>query len=213
MNTVKYGTAKSVLAGVVLFALSLISVSGAARAVPVTIDFDGLTPGDVVGDAFVSQGVTFVDAVVIDLGLPGASLPNTIRHVDTVFFPQQPNPIEAIFSTGASSVSLTGLDVGVNGFILKAFDAISGGNLLDSDQVFGTGEGNGQFFTLSVASAFIRRVEFSQVLDDLTLNDGIVFDNFTFSPVPLPAGVWLLLSGLTGMGLLGWRRRRAAAAA
>ncbi len=27
------------------------------------------------------------------------------------------------------------------------------------------------------------------------------------TPVPLPAGVWLLLSGLTGMGILGRRRK------
>jgi hypothetical protein len=38
-------------------------------------------------------------------------------------------------------------------------------------------------------------------------------DTLTYSvaPVPLPAGIWLLLSGLTGMGLLGRRRRDVAA--
>ena len=30
-------------------------------------------------------------------------------------------------------------------------------------------------------------------------------------PVPLPAGVWLLLSALGGLGLTGWRRKRVAA--
>ena len=33
------------------------------------------------------------------------------------------------------------------------------------------------------------------------------------SPVPLPAGVWLLLSGLAGMGVFGRRRNDAAGTA
>ena len=32
------------------------------------------------------------------------------------------------------------------------------------------------------------------------------------APVPLPAGAWLLLSALGGLGLTGWRRKRMAAA-
>jgi hypothetical protein len=40
-------------------------------------------------------------------------------------------------------------------------------------------------------------------------------DTLTYSvaslPTPLPAGLWLLLSGLTGMGLLGRRRREGVA--
>jgi len=32
------------------------------------------------------------------------------------------------------------------------------------------------------------------------------------APVPLPAGVWLLLSALGGLGFAGWRRRKAVAA-
>ena len=33
------------------------------------------------------------------------------------------------------------------------------------------------------------------------------------SPIPLPASAWLLLTALSGIGLLGWRRKRAAAVA
>ena len=34
----------------------------------------------------------------------------------------------------------------------------------------------------------------------------------SLSPVPLPTGVWLLLSALGGLGFAGWRRKRVAAA-
>jgi hypothetical protein len=36
---------------------------------------------------------------------------------------------------------------------------------------------------------------------------GAGFDNVTIAPVPLPAAVWLLLSGLTGFGTLARRKR------
>jgi len=35
---------------------------------------------------------------------------------------------------------------------------------------------------------------------------------FQVAPVPLPAGAWLLLSALGGLGFFGWRRKRLAAA-
>ena len=43
---------------------------------------------------------------------------------------------------------------------------------------------------------------------------GANLDNVSFNvaPVPLPAGVWLLLSALGGLGFAGWRRRKAVAA-
>jgi len=50
----------------------------------------------------------------------------------------------------------------------------------------------------------------------LTAGDQLVFDNIQFngtaiSPVPLPAALTLLLAALAGLGMFGWRRRRAAA--
>jgi hypothetical protein len=34
--------------------------------------------------------------------------------------------------------------------------------------------------------------------------------DFTPAPVPVPASIWLILSGLAGLGLAGWRRRQTA---
>jgi hypothetical protein len=41
---------------------------------------------------------------------------------------------------------------------------------------------------------------------------GLSLDDFFFTPVPLPAALPLFASGLAGLGLLGWRRKRKAAA-
>lgn len=45
----------------------------------------------------------------------------------------------------------------------------------------------------------------------IDLNDGFGIDSVAVSTVPLPAAVWLLLSALAGLGLLGRRRRTAVA--
>jgi len=46
-----------------------------------------------------------------------------------------------------------------------------------------------------------------------TDNIGIILDNVSVSAVPLPAALPLFATAVGGMGLLGWRRRRATAAA
>ena len=70
-------------------------------------------------------------------------------------------------------------------------------------------DGTGGFFDISslVANAAIGGFR-------LTALDGDDFsvETLTLTPVPLPAAAWLLLTALSGMGLLGWRRKRTAAA-
>lgn len=149
-------------------------------ATPATINFDDLASGVSVGSTYDSLGVNFADALTDNNGsLPGGTPPTSIMHSFSSYQPQPNSPIIATFNFPVSSVSLTGIDVGENGFVLSAYDAITGGNLLASDQVFGDDIGVSEFFTLSLSATGIRRVEFSQV-QNLGGGDGLVFDNFVF---------------------------------
>lgn len=184
--------------------------AGPSMASPVTINFDDLSFGTIVGSSYASLGVTFDNAEAVSFGsLPGATAPRTIRSASagTVFGPS--DAITAIFDFDVTSVSITGVDVGEAGIILTAFDAVLGGTEISSHSAFGTGDGSGEFYTLTVTGSGIRRVTFSQVVGG-SLLDGVIFDNFTFeatTAIPLPAGVLLLGTALGALGLS--RRRRA----
>ncbi|MEL7166339.1 MAG: hypothetical protein AAGL96_12790 [Pseudomonadota bacterium] len=197
-----------------LRAAAVSSVLGSSVfAAPVTIDFDGLGGNVVVGNAFSSLGVTFQNARTVDITVPGSTPPNTIWHETTTANTLQSDPISAIFDFAVASVSLTGVDIGFDGFILKAFDAVTGGSLVDTQQVIGTtSSGVGEFFDLTVTGASIFRVEFSQVSNGQGGGDGSAYDNFRFeaadpAPVPLPASLPLLLGALA-VGGAAMRRAR-----
>lgn len=191
-------------------AIVLLSVLSAASAQAVLIDFDSLADGTIVGGTFPS--VTFVDAQTTTIAgdRPGISGANTIFHVTDGFNTLASNPIEAIFDGLASSVSLTGVDIGADGFQLLAYDVFD--SLIDSSSAVGvTLTGVGEFFTLTVTGA-IKRVEFSQISDAEGSNDGSIYDNFLFNtaavtPVPSPATYALFGLGLAG---LGWSTRKKA---
>ncbi|MBN8558752.1 MAG: hypothetical protein J0L74_13955, partial [Burkholderiales bacterium] len=81
-----------------------------------------------------------------------------------------------------------------------AFDAPTGGTQVATQQVFGTGNGVGQFYTVTVTGANIRRVEISQVTSPG--GDGMLLDNFrvTFAAPAVVAPVPTLeLGGLAGL--------------
>ena len=175
-----------------------------------TINFDDLGNLVVVGTTY--PGVTFSNARTLVTGnLPGGSPSTSIVSQSDFSMPKQSNPISAVFGSAVSFVSLTGIDVGENGFILKAFDAMIGGNLLGSTSMFGIGVGVGTFFDLSLSFSGIFRIEFSQA-SSVNLEDGMVFDNLVYdvTVVPVPAAGLLLLGALGGMGMLSRRRGRKA---
>ena len=190
--------------------LSLLFV-GATNAELININFDELDFNYVVGDHYETNlGVTFEDALVKFWGhLPGGTPRMTIAHTQSCYKPQPDDPIEAIFTTTVSSISLTALGFGENGAVLKAYDA--DGNLLGTDQAFGQYGGSGNYSTLSVAAAGIKRVEFSQILNLNNYDDGVIFDNFEFNTsasVPEPGSTTLLGLGLFGIFFLFRRKKR-----
>ncbi len=185
--------------GVALVAIG--TLSGAQDAQAATINFDSLSSGDLVDNAFVGLGVTFEDAVVSNTSgtSPGATSPNTIVHAVDGIVVSPSDPIIAIFSSAVTGVSVAGFDVGPDGIVLNAFDAQVGGSLVDTAQssVFGDN------IILTVLNPNILRVELSKLSSD-SPGDGVSFDNFVFEPVsavPLPAA--LPLFG-TGLGILGF---------
>lgn len=191
----------------------VLALVGPASAAPVVINFDALAPGAVVGAAFSGVGVTFSNATTFNTSLlpgatqPFASPPIAIFSTSAAQLLGTTNIISAAFSlTNVSSVSLLGLDVGADGFAFRAYDAEVGGNLIDSDVVFGVGAGVAQAFTLTLTGTGIRRVEFAQGAS--SGGDGIGFDNFTFDTVgTVPEPTTLALVGAALFAAMCAKRR------
>ncbi len=152
----------------------------------ILIDFDELEDGIIIDDDYTNLGATFINAMTNDTmsTFPGASPNITIYHTgfngDGDNMPQPDDPIIVIFNPPVSFVSLTGIDVGINGFMLTAYDATIGGNILAEKSALGSNWGADQHFTLAIGKAGIQRVEFSQT--KRIIGEGINFDNLTFLP-------------------------------
>ena len=195
-----------------LFLITL-AIALPASAAPIAINFDDAPSNTVIGSRYSTLGVTFSNARTVSFGsLAGGSAPEAIyANVGGGFIPET-NPVTATFAFAVSSVSLTGLDIGEGGFILKAFDAH--GTAIDTQQFTGVGDGSGTFDTLTSSVGGIFSIAFSQIIAMGPSGiDGIVFDNLVFTPaagtpsVPEPESLALLGLGVVAIGVA--RRKRA----
>lgn len=112
--------------------------------------------------------------------------------------------------TGSQSASTYDLYVWLNGVVIDTITdydrepGTSAGNLVTLLGLFADGSGN---FNLQFTQGTNR--EASPILDDVTISDNISNQGVT----PIPAALPLFATGLGGLGLLSWRRKRKAQAA
>jgi Protein of unknown function (DUF642) len=64
--------------------------------------------------------------------------------------------------------------------------------------------------TFTVAAPILAQIVFAAV-SSVSDDQGLLLDNVKLTAVPLPAAVWLMLSGIAGLGAFARRRREAAA--
>ncbi len=181
-----------------------------ASADLVFIDFNDGSHNQDVGGFYSSLGVTFQNAKFIDndVTLDGGSPPIAIIGTQGLY-PFE-DRIIALFDDPLSNLSIVALGLGANGIQIDAYDSIIGGNLIDTDQAFGSGFGRGNFEEISVNGPGIRRVEIYQ--PQIILNDAVALDNLTFEtsvPEPTSLAIWSLLAlGVLGAGLNKVPRKR-----
>jgi hypothetical protein len=181
----------SALAAVLLF-------PGILSAATVTINFDDGTnsPGQAIGDFYVSQGVLFSNAVwitrastepytgVFFSGDAGLGALQGWPSNPTWAFPCENSPIRALFLMGATWVSVEAYDVGENGARLRAFDLA--GRQVGPDQIVvgqGFGVGNGPMI-LTASGPDIHSIALDEpyYYKNNGFQDGIGFDNLRFEP-------------------------------
>jgi len=173
----------------------LIMAAGSAHA-EIIIDFDSLTHFDLVDNQFSELGADFnSDATVLDY-LSSSTPPHSGSKV--IFnFPSNDIRVDAI---GSEWLMAGGYVTGSANVILTAYDYSN--TLLGSDSTGGAnivGFGTPNIF-LNISASNIAYVIFS-------IDTGNTFniDDFTFVPVPVPAGVLL---GMLGLGVAGMKLRK-----
>jgi hypothetical protein len=187
-------------------------VVGPRLAGALPIDFEGLADGAVVTNQYAGQGVLFSNATALIAGNAGGSL-NEIDFPPasgvTIVF-DDGGPMMLVFPTPFSFVS--GLFTYTTQLTLQAFSDTAGTNLIGSvtslyndNTAGGFGDpGSSPNELLHFSSA--AGIGSIKIIGD-PAGSSFTLDNFNGAPVPEPASLLLLGSGLGGLWL--HRRRRA----
>ena len=191
------------------------SLTFSSQVMSAVINFDDLADGDEVTNQYQNQGVVFSGGLRVigpsaftnPVSAPNSAFYSSLTGVTAEFF----DPVSGVIAT-TDYVAFTPTDASSNNtrFQLIAFD-IAGNQIglaqtnVESTGVYSPVEDP----KISLSIAGIHSVLLTGFLTQAG-NYGIEGDNFEFntlSAVPVPAGVWLFVSGAAG--LLGFARRRA----
>ena len=198
----------------ILAIVAFLTATASVRGQTTVLDFDDGSNGAYIGDFYGASGVIFSNAYwfpnvscntgqPLDGASPGPFAIDRLPASSNGNCPQvvEPtSPIIAMFSSPVTNVRITALDIGDAGARVDAYDAVVGGNLVASNEVYGGGIGVSDFFILTNNAALIRRVEFYQPTPNGS--DGILFDTLTCSPSPLISPVSL---GISASGMIAIR--------
>lgn len=185
--------------------LGMMLWAGVANAATINFETDAVD-GAAIGSTYSDLGVVFSNATWTDTANATSG-----DFAVTTGAGGANAPIVMSFASGITGATLTALNLGLDGARVEAYDALSGGNLVASDEGFGVINllGLGTDIALTVANPSIFRLEF-MTATGLALA-GLELDDFSFDPipaaVPVPGAGVLLISALGAMGILRRRQR------
>jgi len=190
-------------------AVILLLGASAIQAATIAIDFEEFVAGDSGSGSIATQGYTLTSSG------SGTNPPDYgFRFVsgNDITYGYCPDCVASLSNSAGGSFSLVAADIYV-GTTEPASITVTGylmsGGVVQTDVAGGIGSVAGlDFQTVAFGAGWedLERVEFGFANFDVFALGGYGLDNILVTAVPIPAAVWLFGSGL---GLLGWFRRRA----